>query len=639
MAKNRTTSVFEAQFARALAAGQKRDYKKSIAILEDLAAQGLADGEEGHPEIYLYLARSWHAEQMYARALSCARSFIRLRPGDGSGWFFLGRSYLADGRYDRAVPAFKRSVELNPESLDARALLGMSYLKGRKPSLARAVFETALTIAPDDPRLNQGYLNALFVEAVRTYKKGDAETARQMLTFLINNDIDGVVPRVYLAHALRDLGYFPESLGQYEAAIQFAPDDDALKWYPISVLLEMGETGEAANRMASLGETPPEGAVSDQVVNLLIVKNHLEEGKWSSAAQAARAYIRQYGDDAQSHALMGEALRNLGNREQALAHFRRALDLDRQNPAPWFGVFMVLAENRDWAALEAELAKAERAGCDADSVQYYRVIALANLDADPAEIISAIQDQVRIHGDDPDLIVALARTYFRLGLPDLATGWYQKAIELESGNEEAWLGYIACCESLDEAKELDAAYVGYLDAWGDNVAIRQEFIRWLASREKWERAADQIELVTDFGSSDQLVRQLALYRRKAGQFRMAAILYRDMLRKKNDDRVLLANLVYCLDRMGESASALRLMHEANRTFKTDADSLLIEGRLYARTGDFNAALEVFRKVIDSFPKDPRGWDEASAIYVRQGVPEMAAMLAQKARDLGVGVKT
>ncbi len=629
---------FAALFSRALKAGQRREYGKSIAILEDLAAQGAAEGDSGHPEVYLYLARAWHAERMYARAVTCARSYIRMRPNDGSGWFFLGRSYLSDDRPDRAVSSLKRSVELKPESIEARALLGMAYLKGKKPTLARGVFEEALTLSPDDPRLNQGYLNALFVEAVRIYRRGDAETARQMLTFLINNDIDGVVPRLYLAHALRDLGYLEEAMGQYEAAIQFAPEDKALKWYPVSMLIASGNVAEASKLMAELGEEIPGGAPSEQMVSLVIIRNHLEAEEWGKAAEAARAYIKKFGGDAQSHALMGEAMRNLGNLAESFNHFSRALDLDRENPSPRYGILMLLSSARHWSELLTEAGKAERAGCDPDTVSYYKILARANLDDVPENILPAIQETVRAHGSEPELLVALGRTYFRMGLADLALGWYRKVTEIDPDNEEAWLGYIASCEELGANDDLKEAYLGYVSRWGDNDGIRGDYIAWLVWSGDWAAAADNTEALVECASSEQLSRQLALYRRKAGQYRQAAIQYRNLLRKKPDDRVLLANLVYCLDRMGDTERALKLMVEANKAFKPDADSLLIEGRLRARSGDLGGALKSFRLVMDKYASDPRGWEEASAVYVKQGVPEMAATLAEKARDIREGHK-
>ncbi len=637
------SATFAQRFATAIAAGKKRDYKTSIVILEDLAAQGFADGtlslepssSEAHPEVYLFLARAWHAEKSFARATSCARAYIGLNPDDGAGWFFLGRSYFADGAVERAIHALRKSISLNPESIDARALLGLALLKGRRPIQARTLFEESLSLAPDDPRLNQGYLNALFVEAVRTYRKGDAETARQMLTFLINNDIDGVVPRLYLAHALRQLGYLEESLGQYEAAVGFSPEDPALRWYPIAVLAQMGETDRAAQAMVDLGEPPPAGDLSARAIALRIVKGHLDAAEWAQAAQACRSWLKGNDGDAQAHALMAEALRNSGSYDASLAHFNRALALDRSNPSPYYGVILVLMERKEWKALKSVLDRAERSGLDRETVEYYRVLAAANLDESPESILPGIQEQVRQHGASPELVGALARAYFRLGLSELAVGWYEKAISFDENDENAFLGYIACCEELGDDVKITAAYDDYLRRWPDNAAIRRDYAAYLAALDRWISAADQLEALQGYASAPQADRQIALYRRKAGQFRQAAILYRSMLRKKPDDRNLLANLVFCLDRMGETKSAIVLMREANRAYAPDVESSLIEGRLLAKSGDLNGALAVFRKTIDSFPDDVRGWNEVSAVYARQGVPEMAATFAEKARDIAL----
>ncbi|HOU37948.1 MAG TPA: tetratricopeptide repeat protein [Treponemataceae bacterium] len=628
---------FETQLSQALCAGRKRDYRKAVTILENLAARGYAENGDrasgGHPELYLYLARSYHALGNFARAVAYARLYLELRPDDGSGWFFLGRTYLASGTVHRAVFALRTSLEKNPESVDARALLGMAYLKAKKPIIARAVFEEALERDPDNPRLNEGYRNALFIEAIRTYKRGDAEQARQMLTFLINNDIDGVVPRLYLAHTLRDLGYLPEALGEYENAALFSPEDEVLPWYRVAVLLEMGRAPEAHALMAELGAAV-EGAsaVSPEVVNTTIIRTHLESGQWAKAAQAARVHIRNYGPSAQVHALMGEAQRNLGNVEAAVNHFNRALELDREHPEPYYGILMVFKSERDWEGLCGVANRAERAGCDPALINYYRTLCRANMDTDPAVLLPELQEAVLQIGADPELMEALARTYFRVGLFDLSVGWYDKVLHLEQGNEDAWLGYIASLEQLDDTAQRLEAYRGYLALWGDNSGIRRDLVNFLEENEQWEDAADQLEILLGQFPSSGIERQLALYRRKAGQYRKAAILYRSLLRETPDDRSLLSSLVYCLDRMGETDSARKLMQSANKAFKPTADSLLIEGRLCVRAKDYQAALVIFRKVVDRFPKDTRGWEEVAHVYDLQGVPEMAATFRQKARD-------
>jgi tetratricopeptide (TPR) repeat protein len=179
-------------------------------------------------------------------------------------------------------------------------------------------------------------------------------------------------------------------------------------------------------------------------------------------------------------------------------------------------------------------------------------------------------------------------------------------VALEPGNEEARLGLIACLETLGSTDALDEAYAAFLSQWGDNESIRREYVTFLAKVGKWAEAADQLEFLSRESASEAVLRQLAFYRRKAGQFRSAAILYRDMLRKKPDNRVFLGTLSFAWTD-GAGGPRGPLMAEANKAFKPDAESMLIEGVLRARAGDDAGALAVFRKVIDRYPKDPRGW--------------------------------
>ena len=111
---------FETQLSQALSAGRKRDYRKAVTILENLAARGYAENGDrasgGHPELYLYLARSYHALGNFARAVAYARLYLELRPDDGSGWFFLGRTYLASVPFTaqclRCAPVWRRIQNL-----------------------------------------------------------------------------------------------------------------------------------------------------------------------------------------------------------------------------------------------------------------------------------------------------------------------------------------------------------------------------------------------------------------------------------------------------------------------------------------------------------------------------------------------
>lgn len=635
---------YEVQYKKAIQAGINRDYQTSIVLFEDLAAKGWSEQE---PEVFLYLARSYHALGLFAQAVQWARVYISYKNEDGAGWFFLGRAYFSEGDFSHAVYALKKSLEFNPDSIAAQTFLGFSLLRCKKISTARAVFEKALEIAPDDDKLNQGYRNALFIEAVRTWRRGDAELARQMLTFLINNDIDGVVPRLYLAHALRDLGYVQEAISQYEAAREFAPEDVALAWYPIYTLLESGDKKAALERLRteSLTEGMAEGIeLSGPSVALSIIKNHLDQESWKEALDASRSFIKTFGEQAQIHSFMGESFRNLGNADLAIAQFNRALNLDKKDATPYYGLVMVYLGASEWELLLETIKKAEKAGCDPESLALYKVLSLAHLDYEPTELLPKIQAQIRVSGSIPELIEALARTYFKIGLASLALGWYRKLNDLDP-SEESLLGYLASLESVYQEETLNAAekkkiskelrdvYKQYLDKWADNVAIRKDCISFLENLSQWQACADETELLLSYEPSIQHERELALYRRKAGQYKKAAIIYRNHLRQNPESHVLLVNLVYCLDKMGESKSALTLIQHAHKAFKPSKETLEIEGKMLEKLEKGDDAIEHYRRMIDIFPNDPTYWERIANIYEKRKVPEMAAMYREKARDL------
>lgn len=634
---------FPDEFQEALDAGSRRDYRTAIRILESLVARGFAEpsgARAGHPELYLYLARSWHAEKRYAKAVACAKTYVRMCPEDGSGWFFLGRSFLFDGAFDRAVTAVRRSLDLRPDSMDARLVLGTALLKNGKPAQARKVFEDALSMQPDNRKIRQGYLNALFVEAVKTYKRGETDLARQMLSFLIDNGVDGVVPRLYLGHALRDLGRFPEALDQYKAAQEFSPDDPSIAWYAVSICMDLGDMDSVSQLLGAIGVPESAAQISPKFVRLRIIKNLLDSSSWRRAALECRNYIKNFGEDSAVHALYGEAQRNLNNLKSSLNHFFLASKMDPDDPAPYYGLMLVYSGAGNWGALREILAGAEACGCDSGTVELYRILCAANLDSDAEALLPEVQEAVRKYGAIPCLLLALARTYLRIGLPDLASGWYKKVLDMDAVRKlslqertEAMSGLFDSCIAMDDDEALLSAYSMCIERWDVPHAVRREYIRLLAEREMWKQAADQTEILLRYEDDEVYLRQLAKYRRNAEEYRQAAINYRKILRTKPQDKCMLSNLVFCLDRMGERTAAVNLIHEANKVFTPDPDLLLIEGRLYFHAGKTEKCLEVLRRATDLFSEDPRAWEETAAIYRKKGVHDMAGVYEERAREL------
>ncbi len=593
----------------AINAGKKRDYDTSIAILEDLLARGFAAGKknpyhqnESFTEILLYLWRAWNAKKNVSKALFYARAYTMRCPDDAQGWFFLGRAFFRAEHFDRAAAAFERSVSLDGSIGVVHVFLGFSYLKARRVESAQHVFEQALARFPNEKRLQSGYLNALFVQAVRQYRNGDVDLARQMFSFIIESGIDGVAPQLYLAHSLRALGNLPEAFAHYMVAMQLAPEDTALKWYAAELLQQMGDLKGASALLSEAGVSL-NNELSDEFLAFGAIKTHFENNNWYGVINAARLYIKHYGATVQAHLFLAEAQRNVGRIQNAVNHYRRALEIEADNEHAYYGLVDTLEKAYRWKELEHLLATIEKAGCwDDETVYYHKVLTAAHADNAPEDVLPHLQALVQRSSPDPLLYAALGRCYVALDLADLAEGWYVKATELDPHNEEAALGLLVCYEHQAKDKALYAHYVSYLNRWQDNTPIYEDFISFLQESERWEEAADRLEILAQLTQQNRSP-DIALARRKAGQYAQAAILYRNMLRQKPEERILLHNLVYCLDKMGQSKSALNLLKLSRDTFGEHRDTMLIEGILLLRARRYDDAIRVLQYIAEKNPKD------------------------------------
>jgi len=91
-----------------------------------------------------------------------AESHLAANPNDGRGWEVLAPIYVRMGRFDDAVAAYRNAIRLDGVTAERQASLGEALTNaagGQVTPEARAAFEHAVTIRPDEPRA--GYFLAL----------------------------------------------------------------------------------------------------------------------------------------------------------------------------------------------------------------------------------------------------------------------------------------------------------------------------------------------------------------------------------------------------------------------------------------------------------------------------------------------
>lgn len=617
----------------ALKAGAARDYARAVEILVSLIAE-----EDAPPEALLFLGRSYHALGETGKAIAALRAYLRAGGDAAVGSFFLGRAYMSSGRLEEASQFLKRSLEIDPDRAPGWALLGAAQLKLRKSKLALSCLEKAVALAPEDRRIFRGYLNALFVRACRLLARGDADMARQMLTFAIQNGLDGTAPRLWRARAYRELGRFEEALSDCDEAVAASPDDGSLRWLRAGLLLSAGREKEALAEFAALRQEYPElpGIPQDErSLARLRVSVAFRNGQWKDAASAALALLRKNPADPSLRAIVAESLRNLGQLERSRDHWLRAIEIDPEAADFRLGLAMTLFELGDYEGARHEAESARRLGADPAEVDYCAVLSAARAGESPAALIPRLQDLIRQRGADPHAMFALAEALYRSGRPDLAGGWFDKVLYLIPGHELSLLYRISIAESLDDAEGAAGAYEAYLEAYPDNAKIRHEYAGILMHGKDWARAAEVLETEPAYGDQGPRSRRLlALAYRNAGRWREAAIVYRDLLRETPGNSELLLALAFCLEKDGKGDYALALLERAPEAAMQGAGPWIVLGLLYERRGKKEKAVDALRNATDLEPGNARAWKDLGLLYRRLGLVEFSANCLERARSLG-----
>ncbi|HCM25511.1 MAG TPA: hypothetical protein DIC34_03000 [Treponema sp.] len=617
-------------------AGARRDYEGAAGLLEDLIASG-----DAPPEASLYLGRSYHSLGDYPRALAAYRDYISARPLSASGYLFTGRSYIALGMIHKAVPLLKKCLDLKPNDSAALALLGTAYLKGKKSALALESFRRAVEASPQDARVYRGYLNALLVRGLRLARSGDQDLAAKMLRFAIANGLDAVLPRLELGRIYRNSGDLRSALEQYEAASSLVPDDPKIRWYKASILMALGNSVAAKEELRKIragGGDIPDLAWDQALVERFLIRSLVDSRDWRRAADACKAWLRTRDADAAVHAMLAESLRNLGDLDAAENHARRAIEKEPKEGALRLELALVLWEKEDWTRLGPELDAAERIGADRSAIVRFRALHASRVVGDDARVVELVQAAIRISGPVPELMRALADRYLKLGLPDLAEGWFLKTLSIVPDDEGAALGAIACAEALSAegdktaAQRLEAAYETYVERWPDNPAIRREYGMLLLHAESWVRASREFEALLAWdGKNPRLRRVLAYAYRKHGRYTEASVLLKSLLKERPRDLGVLLEFTHCLDRAGSPAYAIVVLQKALPLFPKSPDPCLALGDFLRHAKKKEAAVDAYREAAARDASDPRPHERLAEFYRESGIQELAARHEEEGR--------
>lgn len=588
------------------------------------------------PQALLYLGRSYHALGELEKAVRVLDSYVRLKPGSAAGRFFLGRAFLALGMYPEAVRRLREALKLNPRLSPGYGLLGFAYLKARQPERSVALFRKALELDPRNESLLSGYLNAVFVAAIRLFHRGRLVDSAHLFNEILRIRGSTIAPHLYLAAIYRELDKGNAALFHLDAASEIAPQDPLLHLHKSLALLEQGNKKAALEELrvgtyflksdASLDGRP------DEILRFITVRL-FTEGRYKEAIFYATKLLKGAYDDPRLHALTAEAYRNLGDLLKARNHYQRALEKDKESLEIRYGMLAVLWRLGEYKDLLSQCRGILQRKPSDDLGLYFRSLALAKNAETPEEAIKSLQERIHAKGPDPVLMSTLGTVYLKTGFPDLAEGWYLRTLKMDPNDQESLLSLAAIYQSRQNRLKEKEMYLRYLETHPQDAISRKVLVRILLGEKAFAEAAEQIiKLLPLEPKNTKLKSILALCYRNTGRYSEALIILKDLMRENPGSEEMVKAVAYCLDKLKARRTALQVVESFITSHGRTLSLTLMLGVLYFQEAELERSAEAFRNAISLSPKDWRAYRNLGMVYEKLGNHEFAETFLSRAAE-------
>src|SRR5690606_8767628 len=212
---------------------------------------------------------------------------LLVNPKDARKRYQLAAAYEKLGKLEPAIREYEQARKLKSDHFGARDGLGRIYFQGEQLAEAVAVLKEAVAIKPEDA----GAQNLLGLAALKVGDAGTAAAAFLAVTRIEKDEAEPAHPDAPAqgGEACVATERWEDAVECFERALALRPNDPAL----------LRPLGRAYNRLA----------------------------KWEQAKRTLKALVDQQKSEVEGWKLLGEACMHLGDDEESIEAYRRALDL------------------------------------------------------------------------------------------------------------------------------------------------------------------------------------------------------------------------------------------------------------------------------------------------------------------------
>ena len=304
--------------------------------------------------------------------------------------------------------------------------------------------------------------------ADQLFAKGELAKGEEIYLAAIVNDPGCVRAHIGLAHCARRRGQHAVSLGHFQAAVRLAPNAHGVQLEVATDLRELGRLDEAEAICREVAEVAPNDAQAHiglahcarrrgdrisslnyfQAANRLLPSGHgiclevvidLNELGWSHEAEKfCYEVLDATPDDVQAYMGLAYCARKRGNRTEAMAHLKSAINVSPNNIPARLEIANEQRESGDFkAARETALTLLEKYPLNLEAM-----LSLAQIERAEGRFDASLKVLEKAHSDYPlqvGILVELAIDERQLGHPEKCEKYLRQALEHNPFNVRALL--------------------------------------------------------------------------------------------------------------------------------------------------------------------------------------------------------
>jgi tetratricopeptide (TPR) repeat protein len=384
------------------------------------------------------LAQALFFDDKYDDAATLYLELAKDNPTDGMALLRLGQIYREQKRYAQAHVYLQQAVKNFPDSIEIQ--FNMMQLE-RDEGLLEDAFDRISDIVKRTERANGRYSESEkqnrrvfltnMVQISETLGRFDDEVTALTAMKAVTDDKDGRLDRS-IVDAYRSAKNTDRAIAYAEQALKENPNSVSLRLVHADMIAEKGRVDEAIKSLRDITKGSPQ----DLEVLVTMANIYQRAKKNDEATTIAESLVKQFPDDVNAYFQQGAIYERQKKYAEAERAFRKALDLEKDNPAVLNYLGYMLADRG--VKLDEAVALIEKAvnqdpinGAYLDSLgwAYFR---LNKLDLAEQYLTKAL----KYSATDPTVNDHVGDLYFKQQRFEEARTAWTKTVQLSSDQEE-----------------------------------------------------------------------------------------------------------------------------------------------------------------------------------------------------------